>query len=57
MLAAFLAGYQPKKMPVMAQTTKEATMAIWLTTYGIFISLEATKAIINPKMMPIMPPI
>ena len=32
MFAAFFAGYQPKKMPVRAQTRNDPTIAIWLTT-------------------------
>lgn len=33
-LAAFLAGYQPKKIPVAAHTTKESMIDDVLTTNG-----------------------
>ena len=55
-LAAFLAGYQPKKIPINVQTPKLITMLHHWMKMGILAATLMTYAAPTPNMTPITPP-
>lgn len=56
-LAAFLAGYQPKRMPIIVDTTKAKIIEVGETTKRELEILEITKEVAIPKTIPIRPPV
>ena len=55
-LAAFLAGYQPNRIPVAVETPIAKATAPAEIAKGILISLLKSREISAPTIIPIMPP-
>jgi hypothetical protein len=56
-LAAFLAGYQPNKIPIPAETAKAKRMELGEIVKAKFNILEIAYEPMTPKIIPMIPPV
>ena len=56
-LEALLAGYIPKNMPIDIETNIAMAIERGSTEEGRGVALETSLAIMNPKKIPMIPPI